>query len=127
MTKRMIINAMVSYFEGVNENEVLYNSINVSDGIKYLKHELELLDNKSSNRKPTKKQKENEELKGVILDTLVKYPDGITVTELQEANQAIGKDKFSNQKISSLLSQLKEAKLINKTTDEKKRSIFSIV
>lgn len=113
ITKRQVINAMLND-EVIKENEMYVN---------FLTHELELLDKKSARRTPTKTQKENEDLKAVILETLGSIGSG-TVSEIMATNDTLG--TLSNQKVTALLRQLVNAETVKKGTDEKRRSIFSL-
>ena len=88
--------------------------------VAFIDHEIELLQKKSSNRKPTKTQAENESLKNEILSVLT--DKGMTVTEIQKSSEILG--ELSNQKVSALLRQLVEVGAVEKTVD-KKKSLFS--
>lgn len=114
ITKREVINAMLK------EDVVLANATYVA----YLENELALLDKKSSNKKASATQVANENLKGVILDTLATLGKGVTVTELQSANAELG--ALSNQKVSAILRLMCEDKTVVKTVD-KKKSYFTLV
>jgi len=87
--------------------------------IAFLKERAELHAKKNTNRKPTKAQAENEEIKSAILDFMA---DGVsrTVTDIQKA---VGLE--SNQKASALVRQLKEADLIVRK-EEKGKAYFSL-
>lgn len=114
ITKRTVINAMLQD-KAIKGNEMY---------VTYLTHELELLDKKSANRKPTKTQVENDELKDKIFAVL-SAEKGLTVSEIMARDDELsGK---SNQKITALLRQMISAEIVRKDTDEKRRSIFSIV
>ena len=79
------------------------------------------LDKKSST--PTKAQKENEEIKEVILNVLSDATDKMTVTEMVH-DERLG--AYTNQKISALLRQLVEKELVAKVI-EKRKTYFIIV
>lgn len=82
----------------------------------------EQLDKKSgSDRKPTKVQQENETYKELILDMMTETKL-MTVTEIQKAIPEFA--DFSNQKVASLVKQLKDAEKLDKVV-EKGRSYFS--
>lgn len=102
-----------------NEDEV----ITVKDAVSALEHEIELLDSKKSSSKPTKTQIENENLKDVILATLVSLGKPATVTQIMESNSALPQ---SNQKITSLLTQMRASGKVDKTV-EKKVSYYFVV
>lgn len=112
ITKRTVINAMLAD-ANIKGNEMYVN---------YLTHELELLDNKRENKKPTKTQKANEPLKLQILETLAKFPEGLTASDVLK-NGGFDAD-ISNQKISALLKQLSDAHEIVRTVG--KRTIFTL-
>ena len=87
--------------------------------IAFLEERAEMHSKKNANRKPTKAQAENEEIKAKILATMekgVKY----TVTDIQKA---VGLE--SNQKASALVRQLKESDLVVRT-EEKGKAYFSL-
>ena len=94
-----------------------------ADLMAFCEHEIDLLQKKSSSKKPTKAQEENEVLKGKIVEVLGTFENGATVSEIL----ATGGDftGMSNQKISALVRQLVLDGTVVKTTD-KKKSIFSV-
>lgn len=115
ITKREVVEMMLAE-EVITSNELFK---------KYLERELELLTNKSANRKATKTQTENEGIKDVILDVLGSTGPA-TATQIVLAMQKLDSEKYatlSNQKVSALLRQLIESELVRKTT-EKKVSLF---
>lgn len=114
MTKRETFNAIMEIAE-VKANE---------EFVAFIKHEIELLDKKSSKSAPTKTQKENEGIIEIIFNALVEVGKPVTITELQAVSADL-KD-FSNQKISALMKKLVECGRVEKTTD-KKKSLFSAV
>lgn len=104
--------AMIKEVEGVKENEAM---------VAFIDHELELLAKKASNKKPTKTQEENENIKVEILGVLTN--EGMTVTEIQSKSDVLG--GLSNQRVSALLRQLITDGKVAKTVD-KKKSYFSL-
>lgn len=74
----------------------------------------------SADRKPTKAQAQNEEIKSQILD-LMNENQLYTVTELMKALPM----EISNQKVSALLRQLKESGAVVRT-EEKGKAYFSL-
>jgi hypothetical protein len=110
VTKREVINMMLAD-EVVSANAV-YKA--------YLEHELELLDKKSENRKPTKAQQENEGVKERILAAL--SDEGQTVTDILAK---MGDSTLSNQRVSALLRQMVADGKVVKGSD-KRRSLFSL-
>ena len=89
----------------------------------FVEHELELLAKKnSSEKKPTAQQVANEGIKAAIVAGMV--PNRLyTVTEIQKEIPECA--EMSNQKVSALVRQLKDAGLIVKTED-KRKSYFSL-
>ena len=81
ITKREIINAML------NEEFVQANELYVS----YLKHEIELLDNKAKSKKKVDEVKAtaNAEVGKVILEVLATMPNGGTITEIKAKNNVL--------------------------------------
>lgn len=110
ITKREVINAMLAV-EAISANE---------DFKAYLENELALLDRKSSNKKATKTQVENEGFKEEILNVLdVK---GATVTEIQAKSEVLS--GLTNQRVSALLRQMVNDGRVVKTIEGKK-SLFA--
>lgn len=112
MTKLDVINMMLND-KAVNSNEVY---------VAYLKHEVELLQNKKANKKPTKVQEENEKLKAVVLEILANGKK-MTCSELIKADERVA--DLSTPKMSALVKQLVAEKKIHKGVDGKK-SVFYI-
>ena len=106
VTKREVINAMLAD-ENIKANQMF---------VDYLEHEIELLDKKAANRKPTKTQKENAELADVVLAVLT--DEGATVSEIQTKDATLG--SLSNQKVASLLNGLVKAGKVDKISEGKK-------
>ena len=117
MTKRDYFNGLL----GVIENHK--DSIeNYEDFKAFIEREIELLNKKRSNSKPTKTQIENEKIKEKILITFEKIDEPVTITELAKMD---GLTEYSNQKLSVLCHQLvDEYKVVN--TKVKKVSYFKI-
>ena len=84
---------------------------------------IKVLDDKKANKKPTKTQEANEEIIALIKDVLAGFDKGVTITELQAADEILG--GLSNQKVSSLVRKLVEADEVVKTV-EKKKSYFAL-
>lgn len=117
MTKRDYFNGLL----GVIENHK--DSIeNYEDFKAFIEREIELLNKKRSNSKPTKTQIENEKIKEKILIAFEKIDEPVTITELAKMD---GLTEYSNQKLSVLCHQLVgEYKVVN--TKVKKVSYFKI-
>jgi hypothetical protein len=117
MTKRDYFNGLL----GVIENHK--DSIeNYEDFKAFIEREIEFLNKKRSNSKPTKTQIENEKIKEKILEVLTDVNEVMTISELMTAD---GLENYSNQKLSVLCHQLvNEHKVVN--TKVKKVSYFKI-
>ena len=90
--------------------------------VDFINHELELLARKNSaEKKPTAQQTANEAIKSAILEGM-EDNHLYTITDIQK-NVAECAD-LSNQKVSALVRQLKDAGLVIKTED-KRKSYFS--
>ena len=103
--------------------EMIMGETNNQEIITFCKHEIELLDKKSSNSSQTETQVENEKIKIAIVESLTKIAKSVTITELQELDTEMA--KFSNQKLSALLKQLVASKQVIRTED-KKKAYFSV-
>jgi hypothetical protein len=91
--------------------------------VAFIDHEIELLNKKNSRSgKPTKTQVENESIKNTIFDTLQAMGKPVTVTQLLATDELNG---LSNQKVSALLTQLRESGKVERTV-EKKVAYYSI-
>lgn len=90
----------------------------------FIEHELELLAKKNaSEKKPTAQQKMNEGLKQTIIDVLTENGGLMTVTDVQKSCAELA--ELSNQRISALLRQLKDDKVVNRVED-KRKAYFTI-
>lgn len=112
MTKKETINLLIDVLMGDKEVE------DVQIFIDFLIHERELLERKSSNSGQTKLQKENEILKEKIVETLKELNKFSTITEIQESNKEL--IDLKNQKMTALLTQLVNAKIVERVVDKKK-------
>ena len=115
MTNKMTIR---DYFNEVIE---LAKANDRSDIVEFAESRIAVLDKKSANKKPTKTQEENEEIKTDILDNLTN--EGVTVSELQGKSTILS--GLSNQRVSALLRQLIADGKVVKVVD-KKKSYFSL-
>lgn len=103
--------------------------------IAFLDHEAELLAKKSGTSKETKTQKANAAIKATVLEVLADMGKPVTISELMEDERLTtyeeeGKDaikvvKMTNQKLSSLLKQMKDDGAVVRTED-KKKAYFSL-
>lgn len=89
--------------------------------VEFCKDRQDKLSRKSSSKKPTKVQVENESIKETILDILTELDTPTSATALATDSRL----NVSNQKITSLLTQLKnEGKVIR--VEEKGKALFSL-
>ena len=114
MTKREYL---VNLLDVVKETE---HEIEFKD---FLEHEIELLDNKKKNSKPTKTQAENEKLMLQIIEAMATFTEPLTITEMQKKHNTFS--ELSNQKISSLMKKLIAENKVVRTVD-KKKAYFSL-
>ena len=116
ITKREVVEMMLAN-EVIASNEV-FNS--------YLENELELLKKKSESRKATKNQEENISIKSDILKVLAEK-SGLRVGEIQVGLKALDEGKYnliSNQRVSSLLSQLVGSNEVTRVEEKKVATFF---
>lgn len=117
MTKRDYFNGLLGVLENHKDSIENYEEFKA-----FIEREIELLNKKRSNSKPTKTQIENEKIKEKILEVLTDVNEVMTISELITAN---GLENYSNQKLSVLCHQLvNEHKVVN--TKVKKVSYFKI-
>lgn len=101
--------------------EIIANIAEVKDNAElseFIAHEIELLNKKASSKssKPTKRQAENEVIKGRIAEVLT--DEGQTVTEILAQ---LGDENLTNQRVSALLRQMTVHKEVVKG-----KSLFSL-
>ena len=90
--------------------------------IAFIEHELELLDNKkSTSRKLTQTQKDNESFKVDILNFLT-TDKGYTITEIQSNVPSV--ENLTNQRVSALLTQLINSGMVVKNYEKRKAYFF---
>lgn len=117
MTKRDYFNGLLGVIENHKDSIENYEEFKA-----FIEREIELLNKKRSNSKPTKTQIENEKIKEKILIAFEKIDEPVTITELAKMD---GLTEYSNQKLSVLCHQLvDEHKIVN--TKVKKVSYFKI-
>lgn len=102
--------------EYVTDNEML---------MEFLQNEINLLEKKASSSAKTQTQKENENIKDNIITALIEIDTPVTITELQKANDEMA--KYSNQKISALLTQLHKENRVERIVDKKKTYFKALV
>lgn len=116
MTKREYFNAIKVVLESAGQDEM----------VKFIDHEIELLDKKANYKsdKPTATQKANEEIKAVLLEVLSET-SGKTVTELIKSDTRLS--ELSNQKVSAILRLMKKDGIARDEKDKKKTLFYKVV
>ena len=104
----------------LNVKEVKANA----DLVKFVEHELELLEKKSGSKKQTETQKANEKLMKEVVMALSTCEKAVTVSELMK-NEMFKDTDYSNQKLSSMLKKLVDNGTVIRTV-EKKKAYFSL-
>ena len=105
--------------EYIADNEML---------IEFIDNEINLLTKKASSSAKSKNQIENEGIKDRIYALLTQNKDRqYTITEFQLAFEEFSTDKYSNQKLSALFTQLKNEGKIEKIQDKKKTYFRALV
>ena len=119
MTKKEMFAEIIKMMNGET------SSVTEKEVIEFAEHEIGLLNKKSSSGsgKPTKTQLENEGYKEVILEALATADKPMTISELME--YAEGLAGLKNQRVSALMTQLKNANKVVRTM-EKKKAYFSL-
>lgn len=108
LTKREIINAMLT-IDAITSNETF---------VGFLKHELELLDKKSSNRKETSKQKENKEFTDIVYSILTANGDkAMSIKEIVASDTSL--DGLSSNRVSAMLKTLVDGGLVKRDRTSK--------
>lgn len=104
----------------------LLDSEKNADLIEMCEKEIERLEQKVLNKKPTKTQLDNEEYKEILMENFEENPNQyFTIQELIDRNPAFVAIKMSNQRMSSLLSALVRASKVEKKL-EKKRAYYKL-
>ena len=103
------------YFNMLREIVV---SMERQDLVDFIDNEIRLLNKKSSRTTLTQTQKDNETLKEKIVSTLIELGKYATITEIQQTNSELA--DLSNQKMSALLKQLVDTKIVDKVIEKKK-------
>lgn len=110
MTKKDYFNTLLTYAE-VQGNP---------DMVTFIEHELDLLTRKNSaDKKPTAQQTANKTIADAILSALEAEPNRLfTITEIIKEVPACA--DLTNQRVSALVRQLKEAGLVERVEDKRK-------
>lgn len=93
-----------------------------NDIVDFANHEIELLTKKNTSKGLTKNQKENEDIKKVIISVMEDMARPVTIGELAKTEEL---NAYSANKISALVKQLKDSEVVTRTED-KKVAYFSL-
>ena len=80
--------------------------IDNAEMVEFIDNEIERLSRKSTSKKPTKTQIENEGFKADILETLTRLDRPVTIAELSENCESIA--ELTNQRITHMLTALRK-------------------
>ena len=121
LTKRDMFNRVIELAEVAIELEMELD-FDATEVIDFAEHEIEMLDKKASSKSAKDKEKEkiDEVLISIILETLLGSA-GMTASEILKANA--NREEFadiSNQKVSALLKKLVDRESVKKFTDKRK-------
>lgn len=97
---------------------------------KFIEHEIELIDKKAIARGTTANKEENAKIANIIKDILRDSEQALTISEIMEYDviseyRTIKGDKLSNQKISAIITQLKNNNEVIRI-QEKKKAMFKL-
>lgn len=96
------------------------------DLVAVMQHEIDLIEKKASNSKMTKNQEANQDIKALIIAELTRLAKPVTITDLINESPEIAEvTGGSNQKVSALMTQLKNSSQVVRT-QEGKKAMFSI-
>ena len=124
-TKKEMFNTIIALAQEVEDLDLDFN---IEEIIAFAQHEIEMLEKKASSKskKDKEKDKADEVLMTIILETLA-GSTGMTASEILKANST--KEEFedvSNQKVSALLKKMVDREEVKKFTD-KRKSFFCLV
>lgn len=108
ITKREVLTAMLEV-EDIASNEMF---------TEFIKHELELLEKKTANRKSAKSDETNVKLASLVFDTLAEKGVGLTASEVIKANAEF--NGLSTPKMTALLKILMEEGRVVRIEEGKK-------
>lgn len=115
--------------DSFNEIRTILEGVNRPDLVQVIDHELELLEKKAANRKPSKSQVANAELTSVLLEVLEGSFDALTILEIQDRDERLKAledgTPISNQRMSALLRPLVANGTVIRT-EEKRKAKFSL-
>lgn len=97
MTKVEMLNAIMAV-EEVAQNEEMVN---------FIEKEISIIQKRNANKTPSKRQKENEELKPIVLDALANIGEPCTVSDLIKSDILASKE-LSTQRATPILKKLEK-------------------
>ena len=115
MAKKMTI---VEKYEAIIE---VAKDVLSKEQVEFLRERADLTAKKNASRKPTKAQKENEDIKSAILEGM-EIGVAYTITDLIKSVPVCA--DLTNQRVSALVRQLKDADLVVRT-EEKGKAYFT--
>ena len=116
-----MVNTKKTQKDFYKEIMALAESVGNTEIVEFANSRIDLLNKKALNKGETAKQKENEVIKAMVLETLVALEDKmVTVTELLQDKDINEKVQGSNQKLTALLTQLKKENKIANIKEGKK-------
>lgn len=98
-------------------------TIPLEDSVQFLESRISQIDKKSANKKPTKKNEENEVLKSTIVTILTELGNPVTASEILTDNRI--PDGTSLPKVTSMLTALVKEQVVTRVVD-KRKAYFSI-
>ena len=90
----------------------------------FIAKEIEALEKKRNSKKQTEQQKTNELIKEEIVRVLGEHDEPMSIPDMQEVSEEL--KQYANQKISSLLTQLKKTEQIERT-EVKGKAYFKLI
>ncbi|MCF0126123.1 MAG: hypothetical protein HUJ68_10300 [Clostridia bacterium] len=121
----------IKALEMVLELEEVQNNTELFEKLLKMKNSFEKkngsLVDENGNKILSPTQKLNEEIKITIMNVLYKYNEYKSIKELQTENSEIGFDKYSNQKLSSLIKQLINENKIERIEEKRVAKFKAIV
>lgn len=112
----------------ITKREMFSNLLEIVKGNKemedFINHEIELLNKKKSSNTESKTQIANKGIKETIVNVLGTFTEPIAIKDIQSASEELA--SLSNQKISALLTQLKNENIVERT-ENKKVAYFALI
>ena len=124
VTKKEMFNTIIALAQEVEDLDLDFNTEEI---VAFAQHEIEMLEKKASSKskKDKEKDKADEVLMTIILETLV-GSTGMTASEILKANSTRKEfEDISNQKVSALLKKMVDREEVKKFTD-KRKSFFCL-